>query len=251
VTQIVGSYTQHCISWQRWIFVFIIMGAVALSIHSVCAIQTGNLRITSSSGAWVYIDGSYKGVTPLLICDLLPGSYEIQLRKIGGPATHYDYTSTITIYAGKEILVTAELGPVGPDTLLNVSSSPPGADVYIDSSYRGITPIKISNLTSKSHTVRVVKSGYIAYSTTTKLSEGRPIDVTANLNQITTVTIKPTGVIKYFTDTPILTTTLTLTPISAPSPSPSNTFNLLVVVGIILLFCIGGGGYYILHSRKP
>ena len=149
----------------------------------------------------------------------MPGSYEIQLRKIGGPSTHYDYTSTITIYAGKEILVTAELGP---DTLLNVSSSPAGADVYIDSFYRGITPIKISNLTSKSHTVRVVKLGYIAYSTTTKLSEGRPIDVTANLNLITTVTKKPTGVIKYSTDTPILTTTLTLT----PKPSSNETTNI-------------------------
>ena len=249
MAQIVGSYTQRCISWQRWIFVFIIMGAVALSIHSVCAIQTGNLRITSSSGAWVYIDGYYKGVTPLLICDLLPGSYEIQLRKIGGPSTHYDYTSTITIYAGKEILVTAELGP---DTLLNVSSSPAGADVYIDSFYRGITPIKISNLTSKSHTVRVVKLGYIAYSTTTKLSEGRPIDVTANLNLITTVTKKPTGVIKYSTDTPILTTTLTLT----PKPSSNETTNIpesMTKAALLIPSVIAGimiAGILLVNRRK-
>ncbi len=51
----------------------------------------------------------------------------------------------------------------GPKQNVGVSSSPTGADVYIDGRYVGKTPLRISLSRSSPHAVRIVLDGYEPY----------------------------------------------------------------------------------------
>ena len=67
---------------------------------------SGFLSITSNpSGAKVYINGTYKGVTPIKI-ELKKGSYTVKLSKEG----YNDYTKTATVSVGKTTSITISLG---------------------------------------------------------------------------------------------------------------------------------------------
>jgi serine/threonine protein kinase len=75
--------------------------------------------------------------------------------------------------------------------------------------------------------------------------------VTTSVAPVVTISAAP-AVETTTTPTAVKTTiAYTADPIPSETPTqPSGTFNLLIIIGFILLLCIGGGGYYILHSRK-
>ena len=60
---------------------------------------------------------------------------------------------------------------------LRVTSSPGGAQVYVDGELRGASPLDITRLPEGSHVVRIVASGYEDYEQTIGLPEFRSLDV--------------------------------------------------------------------------
>ena len=138
---------------------------------------TGTLTLTSSpSGATVYIDGSYYGTTPLTV-DLSAGSHRVSMQKSG-----YDsWSSTVSISSGGSKTVTGNLEKIVSTGYLSISSSPSGATVFIDGSYRGTTPVNLS-LNEGSHTVKLTASGYSQYTTSVYVSGGRTSVVSASMS---------------------------------------------------------------------
>ena len=78
---------------------------------------------------------------------------------------------------------------------IQISSTPPGAAVYLDSQYQGVTPeshdyIQIPNLTPKTYTTLLKKDGYLDYITVIRVTANETVQLSATLNQ-TTVTPEP------------------------------------------------------------
>ena len=136
---------------------------------------TGSISVSSSpSGASVYLNGLYKGVTPITLTDVPIGTYSIKLTKSG----YGDVTKTISVSAGKTTYVSETLTGYGS---LSISSNPPGASVYLDGSYKGETPLSISNIVEGVHSIKLTKSGYGDVTKTISVSAGKTTYVSETL----------------------------------------------------------------------
>ncbi|MCU0630007.1 MAG: PEGA domain-containing protein [Methanoregulaceae archaeon] len=76
--------------------------------------------------------------------------------------------------------------PANATGYLQVSSVPPGAAVYLDAVYKGITPettgfINITDLEPREYSLVLKKPGYMDYISTVKIVSGQTVKVTANL----------------------------------------------------------------------
>jgi hypothetical protein len=68
----------------------------------------GSISVSSSpSGASIYLDGSYKGTTPMAIKNVEKGSYTIALKYTG----YQDWSQTISVRAGDITYVSPSLTP--------------------------------------------------------------------------------------------------------------------------------------------
>ncbi len=170
--------------------------------------STGDLLVTSSpSGAAVYLNGNYQGVTtsagsPLDITGLTAGTYTAVLKKSG----YQDYTTTVQIVAGQTAQVAATLQASGtqPAGTVNaeILSTPGGADVYINNAYKGVTPLEFQNVQidpTQTYTVTIKLDGYSPYTTSGKVTPGQSIQVNAALAPVATPAptqpLSPLGVI--------------------------------------------------------
>lgn len=140
-------------------------------------VQTGYLDISSSpSGANVYVDGIYKGTSPL-VASVDAGSHTIRMEKPG-----YDtWYGTYRVSSGETAQVYASLGPSVTYGYINVHSTPSGANVYVDGTYRDNTPEVISVTAGTAHEVQIVYSGYEVYRQTVTVSTGSTVYLDANL----------------------------------------------------------------------
>jgi len=99
--------------------------------------QTGNLEMTSlPAGAEIYLDDQLKGKTPLKLT-LDPGSYRIKVRKY---PEYREIIDRIDIHAGESI--SRNFG-LNPQYWLRIITLPSGAEVQIDNSSRGKTPLEL------------------------------------------------------------------------------------------------------------
>jgi len=165
------------------------------------------------SGAYVYINGIYRGTTPLNL-ELDPGTYSIRIEK-SGYKTEYE---TVTLSPGDTRTIFKDLEPL--KAKLYVHSNPPDASVYIDGIYKGITPLTLE-LDPGTYSIRIEKSGYKTEYETVTLSPGDTKTVSKSLILIATPTPTPT-----------------------PPPSLSQ-----VLLGFIILIAILG--LIIVAFRKP
>lgn len=80
----------------------------------------GIVNVTSiPSEAGVYMDGLYKGVTPISMENVEPGSHSILIRKTG----YKDYNKTVTVSVGVVTTVAATLEEEGGDTPVPVPTN--------------------------------------------------------------------------------------------------------------------------------
>ncbi|MCE5299028.1 MAG: PEGA domain-containing protein [Methanoregulaceae archaeon] len=161
---------------------------------------TGTLSVTSTpSGAMVYLDGVFKGITPISITGVSSGAHQLKVTRPG----YEDYSTGVTIPTGQTATVPVSLKvrsgsttvptlipttvptqvPSGTGTL-SVSSSPSGAKVYLDSQFIGVTPITVSDVTAGSHHIRMRKSSYRSNSTTVMVNSGTTTSVSLTLSPI-------------------------------------------------------------------
>ena len=102
------------------------------------------------------------------------------------------------------VLITGCTSTPNPATgTLQLSSSPSGAQVYLDNQFRGYTPITITNVASGSHILEYRYSGYESWSTTVTVSSGSS-QVYVALSPVAG-TEQPQGVVTPVATTPATT----------------------------------------------
>ena len=102
----------------------------------------------------------------------------------------------MVVVAGIAIVILAVMiisSSVGPRAgSISVISSPSGASVYLDGSYRGTTPKTLKRVSTGSHTIKLLKLGYKDDTTPCPVKAGKRIKINANLIPI----LKPVGIRK-------------------------------------------------------
>lgn len=148
---------------------------------------TGSLSVSSTpSGAAVYVDGNYRGVTSTSVGNLLPGQHTVRLVRSG----YQDWTGTASIGAGTTTYLDATLvrDPQPVSGTVSLSTIPPGADAYVDGVYVGQTraqgPLTLSGVTPGTHTFRFTKQGYQDYAGTGLVQAGQNYVMSVTLNQV-------------------------------------------------------------------
>ncbi len=155
-------------------------------------VTTGNLYVSvTPEGASIYVNGIYKGLSPITIYNLNVGTPTVMIQKVGYQ-TAYRYP---TISAGLTtplyvILTQNSNGTNGNNTnqttygMLNITSSPTGASISVDGINKGISPLFLSNIITGTHTVTATKSGYNSASAYPVVSTNLVTNVNLILTQI-------------------------------------------------------------------
>jgi hypothetical protein len=156
----------------------------------------GSIMVTSDpAGANVYLDNSIRGVTPVTLEGVSNGPHTVLLRYDG----YRDYSQDVTVMAGRNTVsavlvpraaigtsatstsetvaatgspVTVQSTPAALTGSLSITTSPPGAIVYIDGQMKGITPATIPGLSAGSHSIVLIMDGYEDFKTTTDITPG-------------------------------------------------------------------------------
>ena len=162
----------------------------------------GSIEVASTpAGSSLYLDGNYMGQTPsgsyFDLTSILPGYHTILIR-----LTDYrDYTQTVYVKGGQVATVNAQLTPNGPsptpDTTgeILVVSTPAGAELFLDNTFRGITPTTLSDIPAGSHVVMARLAGYADATQTVTVTGGKITPVALGLTGIPTTTKTPLTII--------------------------------------------------------
>ena len=146
----------------------------------------GDLQVQSDPpGAAVTVNGDYKGTTypgdPVYVTQLTPGTYTVSLSM----PDYQTYTETAIVTANGVKVITATMVPASPpsDTTgqVTVGSNPSGAGVYLDTTYRGITPMVLADVPAGSHTIVLRIPGYQDWTSTVAVTGGNYAAVTGAL----------------------------------------------------------------------
>jgi hypothetical protein len=140
----------------------------------------GSIRVTSDpSGASVLMDGKKIGVTPLDLADIGPGQKKITVEQNG----YKPVTQTASVKSGQQTQLDIRLEALS--CVINISSDPSGAEVYVDDTQSGITPIELKNISAGSHRLVIKKNGYVVFGQMITGEPQKPSQVHAVLIQST------------------------------------------------------------------
>jgi hypothetical protein len=158
------------------------------------AIVPGQMAIDSvPQGAQVSVDGKTdpSWVTPFTLPGLNPGQHSVTATKPG----YSSDTRTVEVTAGSKSFVVTHLAQLM--ATLAVSSSPAGANVYIDGKDSGkLTPAQVS-VDKGSHVILVRKSGYLDETSSNQFTLGQTVNFSPTLRPLGNVdNIKTTGKMK-------------------------------------------------------
>ena len=143
--------------------------------------RTGSISVTSSpSHARVFLDGEYRGRTPLTIRDVRVGEYQIKVTKEG----YYDWSQAIGVRSNVTKRVFATLEPIPRMGSISVNSSPRHARVFVDGVERGTTPLTITDIDAGWHQVVIIKERYRAYLEDVHVEGGEELYIEVDLRRI-------------------------------------------------------------------
>jgi hypothetical protein len=154
----------------------------------------GQMSIDSvPQGAQVSVDGKTdpSWVTPFTLPGLEPGQHSVTASKPG----YSSDTRTIEVSSGSKSFVITHLTQLM--AILAVSSTPAGANVYIDGKDTGkLTPAQVF-LDKGSHVILVRKSGYLDETSNTQFTLGQTVNFSPTLRPLGNVDdIKTVGKMK-------------------------------------------------------
>jgi PKD repeat protein len=144
--------------------------------------DSGSIAITSSpAGAMVVVDTIHRGTTPLILTEIPAGIHLVTLSSKG----YDDWNHTISVGSGQMAAINAELEATKEITgSLAVITDPPGADVFIDGNFNGVSPVTIQGLSAGMHTVLLTLEDYSDNSTTITVTAGQTRKYTAELQKV-------------------------------------------------------------------
>jgi hypothetical protein len=174
----------------------------------------GSIYVDSDpEDAAVYLNSSYQGVTPLTLSSVTPGYYDVLMVMEG----YCDSTNTVGVVAGDETDIYDTL--ISVNGTLYFSSYPSGASIFLDSVYKGFTPLTLYNVTAGSYSILLQLSGYDDLSGSYEVTAGNQTSVynsfTSSVTETTvplTETTPPTGM-----------TTIRKSSVTVPTAWPTDT----------------------------
>ena len=137
--------------------------------------EDSGLRIKSTpSGAHVYLDNRYMGITPLTIDDIDPGQYTITIKKYGY------YSESVWIrYSGDYESYYFDLEEI--TGFLKVQTDPPDAEIRYDSVW--LPANRMHELAVGSRTIRVRAFGYEETSRQVQINERQVTELSVTLER--------------------------------------------------------------------
>lgn len=137
----------------------------------------GSIYATANiSSAKVYLDGLYKGTTPLHIYNVKSGLHNLVFKQ----DSYDDVLQTVYVTAGTETQANAKF--IGA-TLLAYSNIN-GTSVYIDNESKGTTPATIDDVPPGYHDVMLYKKHYTSYSQRIYFTAGRTQTISGSIEKI-------------------------------------------------------------------
>jgi hypothetical protein len=195
---------------------------------------------SNPAGATVYINNNLQGQTPLTIGSVPNGNYQIIIQYVG----YSDWSQNITLSNNVQT-VNATLTPISTTNgSVSVESDPSNAAVFLNTEYKGKTPITL-NISHGTYRVVIQKTGYRDWSNRISVTAGTRTDVYAQLS----VDVTDTTIVTTIPKTTVIKTTITKKSTANPiTPWPTDTpkespIEIMVILGAI------GFGFIVL--RKP
>ncbi|WP_117238013.1 PEGA domain-containing protein [Thermus sediminis] len=143
--------------------------------------RQGTLSVASiPAGAEVYVDGAFRGRTPLSLA-LPEGRYAVELRL----ADHEPHRATVQVRRGGATRLEVRLNPLPRTGTLFLESSPLGAEVYLEGRLQGRTPLRLT-LNEGTYRVELRLPGHEPYSAAVRVERGRETRLAANLRPLRT-----------------------------------------------------------------
>ena len=141
----------------------------------------GSMNLSSTPvGTSVVVNNVYKGMTPLTVSGLDPGTYNVTFSHFG----YAKLSTPVTVGAGSVSEVNATL--VLLTGSLSVNTTPAGARLTIDGSAAGISPATLSDLRQGNHSLNVTKEGFV--------TQVLPVLITADQTTSVDVVLVPAGI---------------------------------------------------------
>lgn len=191
-------------------------------INATSSIGGTIIIMSFPQGAAVYLNDEYRGVAPLKLQNITPGSYQVSVSKTG----YNNDTVPILLYDGSTREIGFTLEPVSKTTVptgsgsIAVDSSPGGAFVMLDGNTVGITRMdgyafNVNDVPAGNHIVTVELTGYPVYTSNVTVIRNQVVKVNADFAIQT-----PTG-----PGTPIATT-------DRPKPVPLAPLTAIAAIGL-------------------
>ncbi|MCX5868558.1 MAG: PEGA domain-containing protein [Proteobacteria bacterium] len=151
----------------------------AARVDEILIEQTGNLKVTSTpvQPARVLVDEQEKGETPLDVQGLKIGDHKIRV-------THSDYeefAGDFQVFYQQTTNVEAKM--VGKPGKILITSTPPGAGVYLDGRNKGETTLSLE-VPPGDHKIRIKKEGFEDQSKDITVSPNKPYNLDFVLTSI-------------------------------------------------------------------
>jgi len=179
-----GTYTikAELTGYEDFTSTTTISGATRSSVYCPLVPEnsgTGLYIVSTPEKANVYIDGIYKGVTPLMLGDPATGSHSLEVKLYG----YGTWKSMIDVHGGGTKTISAILNQEDPDSNrgIHVSSKPAGAKVILDGLAKGYTPLTLNSIASGIHILEIENPGYVSWKSTVDIPETGIKEISINL----------------------------------------------------------------------
>ena len=200
----------------------------------------------------VSVDGSgLSGVTSLYLTNSYYGTVTASLDEVDSTGVTGIFDLTDVTDATYDVCVVDDFGTVECDLEfdvttdevggIDISSTPTGASIYVDSEYMGTTPDIIEDLAEGYHKVSLVKAGYNDWGKLVKVTSGDTTSIEADLETITLVTTMRTQepVTTAPASAPAATTRVTSS-LTVPTPWPTGTATQESPLGMLVIIAAVG-----------
>jgi len=141
--------------------------------------EVSRLQVQSNPvGAEILIDGESRGHAPLNI-DYQKGRAEVVARISG----YHDAVKKVRLHNSKTMQLNFNLEPMILTGTINITSSPAGAEWYMDGDYMGTTPDYFDEAEPGKHTLSVKYEGYKAWADQVSITGEQSQSVVVQLTQ--------------------------------------------------------------------
>lgn len=134
--------------------------------------EGGTIEVTANlAGAVVFVDGGRRGPAPLRASGLPGGEHRVRVEKDGYAA----FERSVHVIPGREVKLEARFEAERPR--LRVESDVPGASVFLDHKFVGVTPLDLPDVSPGSHRLNVSAEGYGMHAEDVDLTRTREVQV--------------------------------------------------------------------------